>query len=59
LIGSIEPFSLGIEDTWRDQLSLTMPEAGDNQRVDILLGRENSIFPYRSLRLWLDVKPNQ
>jgi uncharacterized membrane protein len=58
LIGSIEPFSLGIEDTWRDQLSLTMPEAGDNQRVDILLGRENFIFPYRSLRLWVDVKPN-
>ena len=58
LIGSIEPFSLGMGETWRGQLSLAMPEAGDNQRVDILLGRENYIFPYRSLRLWVDVKPD-
>jgi uncharacterized membrane protein len=57
-ISNIEPFSLGMKETWRGQLSLAMPEAGDNQRVDILLGRENYILPYRSLRLWVDVKPN-
>lgn len=57
-IGGIEPFSLKSGETWRGQLSFAIPEVGDNQRVDILLGRENHEFPYRSLRIWLDVKPD-
>lgn len=58
MIGNMEPFTLGIGGTWRGQLSLAMPDAGDNQRIDLFLGREDYSFPYRSLRLWMDVKPN-
>jgi uncharacterized membrane protein len=53
-----DPFSLEVGETWQGQLTFTFPKVGDNQRVDILLGREDHAFPYRSLSLWLDVEPN-
>ena len=52
-----QPFPLAKGETWEGPLTFSIPSAQDDQLVEILLARDGQLFPYRSLRLWLDVAP--
>jgi hypothetical protein len=42
--------------TREQKLEFTSPPAGDDQEILLLLEREGKPSPYRSLRLWFNVK---
>jgi len=52
-----QPFPLAKGETWEGPLTFTMPFAQEDQLVEIFLSRDGQPFPYRTLRLWLDVTP--
>ncbi len=52
----IEPVTLAPEEQWQDTVSFTPDEAGDNQKVEILLYGDGETAPYlEPLHLWIDV----
>lgn len=55
-LANYEHLSLLEGETWQGRLEFEMPQPGDDQPVDILLARENYPFPYRALRIWLNVR---
>jgi uncharacterized membrane protein len=42
---------------WQGEVEFIMDRPGDNQLVELFLGRESYPFPYRALRIWVDVQP--
>jgi len=54
-VGHLGPIDLGRGETWQGMFTFSLAEARAEQRVDIQLQREGSPFPYRSLRLWMNV----
>jgi len=58
LIGQAGPINLAVGATWEKPIRLIIPTAGDDQQVIFILEREGQASPYRSLRLWLNVKPS-
>jgi uncharacterized membrane protein len=42
--------------TWQAPLRYTLPRAGDDQAVDIVLFYDDQPEPYRRLRLWVNVR---
>lgn len=54
-VGYLGPIDLPPGETWQGVLTFALEAAGADQRVDIQLQREGSPFPYRSLRLWMNV----
>jgi uncharacterized membrane protein len=46
--------TLDAGELWRPRVSVTLPAAGDDQRVDVVLSRAGSGEPYRELTLWLN-----
>jgi uncharacterized membrane protein len=56
VIGQIGPIPLEDEATWEQPLGFSVPNAGDDQQIAFILERESQASPYRSLRLWLNVK---
>jgi uncharacterized membrane protein len=51
------PVALENGRTWEQALEFVLPQAGDDQQILLLLEREGQPAPYRSLRLWINVKP--
>jgi uncharacterized membrane protein len=51
------PVKLENGGTWEQRLEFSPPTAGDDQEILLLLEREGQPSPYRSLRLWINVKP--
>jgi len=47
---------LGHKEKWEQEVSFTPVNAGENQSVEFLLYRYGVTQPYRTLRLWIDVK---
>jgi uncharacterized membrane protein len=50
------PIVLVNEGTWSSKVVLRPYNAGDNQKVEFLLYKNQESNPYLTLRLWLDVK---
>lgn len=50
------PITIRNGATWQAPLRFAVPRAGDDQAIDVLLLRDGTTTPYRSLRLWLDVQ---
>ena len=56
-VGQAGPINLAAGATWEGPLELLIPTAGDDQQIIFILEREGQASPYRSLRLWVNVKP--
>ena len=58
LVGQAGPVRLGPEETDERPVSFAPAEVGDDIKIEFLLYRDEdeSVEPYRSLRLWLKVK---
>ena len=41
------------------EIGFALPQPGVDQLLDILFARENYPFPYRALRIWLNVLPDE
>jgi uncharacterized membrane protein len=50
------PFTVEASVTWENLIEFRLPASEDNQPVEILLFGDDDITPYRSLRLWVDVR---
>jgi len=56
---SFDNLTLQKDSKWQGEIVFAMPQTGEDQPVDILLARENYPFPYRTLRIWLNVQPDR
>jgi uncharacterized membrane protein len=52
---SIGPVILENGQIWQGEIGITMEQAGDGQKVEFLLERTDAPWPYRTLRVWLNV----
>jgi uncharacterized membrane protein len=59
LTQQIRNISLGDEQKWQTNVTVVPGKAGDNQKVEFLLYKDEGIEPYLTLHLWLDVKEKQ
>jgi uncharacterized membrane protein len=59
VIGQAGPLPLEDGATWEQSVEFTLPKAGDDQQVELILEREGQPSPYRTLRLWLNVTPSE
>ena len=57
VVGVAGPYTLQPDATVENPVHWQMPWSGQDQMVEFLLLMDGSPKPYRSLRLWLDVKP--
>ncbi len=55
-IKEIGPLTLTAEEKWEQTVSFNATKLGADQKVEFQLYRGESMEPYRSLHLWLDVK---
>ena len=55
IAGTAGPVTLEHEQEWERTVDFTPLNAGENQKVELLLFKEGESKPYRSLHLWLDV----
>jgi uncharacterized membrane protein len=58
-LSTSEPISLMDGETWQGYLTIVLAQAGDGQKVEFLLERVGSPWPYRTLRIWMNVDPEQ
>lgn len=56
-IGTIENLMLKHEEKWEQNYTFTPEKTGDKMKLEFLLLREGLDEPYRSLHLWVTVKP--
>jgi uncharacterized membrane protein len=56
-LSSAGPISLADGETWQGYLTIVLDEPGDGQEVEFLLERDGSPWPYRTLRIWMNVNP--
>lgn len=56
-IGVIGNITLKHEEKWEQNYSFTPEKAGDKMKLEFLLFREGLDEPYRSLHLWITMKP--
>ena len=52
----VGPLERGHDEKWEQIVSFTPDRAGDSQKVDFLLYKDNGSEPYLELHLWIDVK---
>ncbi len=57
LIGQAGPLQVDDSVTYENALSFTPRQTGDNVEVTFLLFRDHQAAPYRTLRLYLNVRP--
>lgn len=55
-VAELEPFTLAPGEAGRWPVAWSMPWAGQDQQVELLLFRDVETQPYRRLLLWLDVR---
>jgi uncharacterized membrane protein len=56
LLAAAGPLDVADGATWQAPLRYSLPRAGDDQLVEILLFRGDDAAPYRQLRLWVNVR---
>jgi uncharacterized membrane protein len=56
LLAQLGPIDLADGATWQAPLRYSLPRAGDDQLVEIVLFRGDGLAPYRQLRLWVNVR---
>jgi len=56
LIGAAGPVRLADGERWEGEVGFAPAEVGPDVRIDFLLYRDERPEPYRSLRLWLEVR---
>jgi uncharacterized membrane protein len=56
-LSSSDPIILADGETWQGHLTIVLDQAGDGQKVEFLLERVGSSWPYRTLRIWMNVDP--
>lgn len=56
-IETIEDIRLMHDEGWEENYTSTPEKTGDEMKLEFLLFREDVIEPYRSLHLWITVKP--
>jgi len=56
-IGTIDGIKLKHEEKWEQNFTFTPQEAREKMKLEFLLFREGVEEPYRSLHLWITVKP--
>jgi uncharacterized membrane protein len=57
MLATSEPISLMDGETWQGFLTIELAQAGDGQKVEFFLERVGSPWPYRTLRIWINVDP--
>jgi len=55
-IGQAGPLRLEDDEVWEGPIQYALAEPGDDQEVHFLLFRDGGGEPYRSLRLWINIK---
>lgn len=55
-LAEIAAFSVADRASWQQPVEYALPQAGDDQTIDLLLYRADETTPYRQLRLWVDVR---
>ncbi len=58
-IGTVDNVGLMHEEKWEQNFTFTPEEAGDKIKLEFLLFREGADDPYRSLQLWISVRPQE
>ena len=56
VIGGAGPLRLEDDEVWEGPIHYALAELGDDQEVHFLLFRDGGGEPYRSLRLWINIK---
>ena len=59
VIGQAGPITLENKATWEQAVEFTVAKVGDDQQITFILNREGQPAPYRTLQLWINVKPAQ
>ena len=59
VIGQAGPITLENKATWEQAVEFTVAKVGDDQQITFILYREGQPTPYRTLQLWINVKPAQ
>jgi len=54
--GDVGAVLLGHEEKWEEEVSFVFEVAGENQKVDFFLYKQDKTDVYRALHLWVDVK---
>ncbi|KXB03940.1 hypothetical protein AKJ47_01380 [candidate division MSBL1 archaeon SCGC-AAA261G05] len=55
-IGDIQ---LGHEENWEEEVTFKALEDGENEKLEFLLYKDDSVEPYRTLHLWLNVRESK
>ncbi|MGB7537101.1 MAG: DUF1616 domain-containing protein, partial [Anaerolineales bacterium] len=58
-LSTSEPISLMDGETWQGYLTIVLAQAGDGQKVEFFLERIGSPWPYRTLRIWMNVNSGE
>jgi uncharacterized membrane protein len=56
LLGQAGPIELADGATWNQPIQYALQRAGMDQAIDIVLFHQNDSTPYRTLRLWVNVR---
>jgi uncharacterized membrane protein len=57
VVGQAGPLVLEDTASWEQPMQFSVPTVGDDQQVIFTLERNGHPSPYRTLRLWINVKP--
>lgn len=58
-LSASEPIFLTDGETWQGYLTIVLAQPGDGQKVEFFLERIGSPWPYRTLRIWMNVDPEE
>jgi uncharacterized membrane protein len=58
-IATIEGIKLAHGEKWEQNFTFTPQKTGENMKLEFLLYREGSEEPYRSLHIWITVRPRE
>jgi uncharacterized membrane protein len=56
IMQSLGPITLAPEEKWEQGIGVVPPHTGDNQKVELLLYKDNGTQPYLNLHLFVNVK---
>jgi uncharacterized membrane protein len=53
---TVGPIALKPGETWESEEDLSLQQVGDDQELTVVLSRDGSEQPFRTVRLWVDVR---
>jgi uncharacterized membrane protein len=57
VLSTSDPILLEDGETWQGYMTIMLAQPGDGQKVEFFLERIGSPWPYRTLRIWMNVDP--